>query len=113
MIKETLNLVGRLDLAPEAIVLLDGDALEINIIRDGQRMTLLNLAHFAVDDAGAPIPIDPLAIQISIETAKPEEQGSEASEALSRIERNNKLSPRRKGQRSKKLASGRRVQEKH
>jgi len=71
MIAETLNLLGKLSAAPEQIVLLDGDALEINIIRDAQRMTLLNLAHFAVDDEGARVPVDPLGIQITIE------QGSE------------------------------------
>lgn len=69
MIAETLNLLGKLSAGPEQIVLLDGDALEINIIRDGQRNTLLNLAHFAVDDEGANIPVDPLGIQITIERA--------------------------------------------
>jgi hypothetical protein len=67
MIKETLNLIGKLNAAPDQIVLLDGDALEINIIRDAQRMTLLNLAHFAVDDEGARVPVSPLGIQITIE----------------------------------------------
>jgi hypothetical protein len=48
-------------------VLLDGDALEINVIRDGQRNTLLNLAHFSVDDEGERVPVKPLGIQITIE----------------------------------------------
>jgi hypothetical protein len=73
MIAETLNLLGKLSAAPEQIVLLDGDALEINIIRDAQRMTLLNLAHFAVDEEGARVPVDPLGIQITIEQGRADE----------------------------------------
>jgi hypothetical protein len=69
MIKETLSLLGKIGLADPAdmIMLLDGDALEINIIRDGERMTFLNLAHFDVDDEGARIPVAPLGIKITIE----------------------------------------------
>jgi hypothetical protein len=69
MIKETLSLLGKISLADPAdmIMLLDGDALEINIIRDGERMTFLNLAHFNVDDEGGRVPVDPLGIQITIE----------------------------------------------
>jgi len=69
MIRETLSLLGKISLADPAdmIMLLDGDALEINIIRDGERMTFLNLAHFDVDDEGARVPVAPLGIQITIE----------------------------------------------
>lgn len=69
MIAETLTLLGKIDLGEPAdmIMLLDGDALEINVVRDGQRMPLLNLAHFSVDDEGARVPVDPLGIQITIE----------------------------------------------
>jgi hypothetical protein len=68
MIAETLNLMNRIAVGgEEQIVLLDGDALEINVIRDGQRNTILNLAHFAVNDEGERQPIKPLGIQIAIE----------------------------------------------
>ncbi len=68
MIEETLNLLSKIAVSgEEQIVLLDGDALEINIIRDGERNTLVNLSHFDVDDEGARIPVKPLGIQITIE----------------------------------------------
>lgn len=72
MIRETLSLLGKISLADPAdmIMLLDGDALEINIIRDGQRNTFLNLAHFDVNDEGARVPVDPLGIQITIERGR-------------------------------------------
>ena len=71
MIKETLSLLGKISLHDPAdmIVLLDGDALEINIIRGGERMTFLNLSHFDVTEEGERVPVDPLGIQITIERA--------------------------------------------
>lgn len=71
MIKETLSLLGKIDLASpgDVIAMHDGDALEVNIIRDGERMTLLNLAHFDIDDEGARVPVEPIGIQITIERA--------------------------------------------
>lgn len=72
MIKETLSLLGRIDMAEpgDAIVLLDGDSVEVNIIRNGERMTLLNLSHFEVTEEGERVPIEPLAIKMSIERAQ-------------------------------------------
>lgn len=67
MIEQTLKLLGKLNAAPEVILMLDGDSLEINIIRDGQRMTILNLSHGEVDDTGNRVPVGPLPIQITIE----------------------------------------------
>lgn len=67
MIEQTLTLLGKLKAAPDVILMRDGDALEINIIRDGQRMTILNLSHSQVDDSGNHLPVAPLPIQITIE----------------------------------------------
>lgn len=70
MIQKTFDLVGQIDLGNlEPIPMLDGDTLEVSIIRDGHRNTMLNLMHFDVDDEGARIPVDPLGIQITIERA--------------------------------------------
>jgi hypothetical protein len=68
MIAETLTLMDKIAVSgEEQIVLLDGDGLEINIIRDGERMTILNLAHFAVNGEGERQPVKPFGIQITIE----------------------------------------------
>lgn len=72
MIEQTLKLVDKLKVAPEAIVLLDGDSLEVNIIRDGQRMTMLNLRHYGIDGDGKGWPVDPLPILITIERGSDE-----------------------------------------
>lgn len=67
MIEQTLKLLGKVNATPEQIIMLDGDGLEINIIRDGQRMTILNLRHYGADDGDHSVPVDPLPIQIVIE----------------------------------------------
>jgi hypothetical protein len=112
MIKETLTLLGKIDLTDtESIMLQDGDALEINVLRGSERMTLLNMPHWGgLDDEGERIPVEPLAIRIAI-TAGWKGKDETLSEK-DHTEREEKLSPRRSGQRSKKLSSPRRVKEK-
>lgn len=71
MIQKTFDLLGQIDLGgpAEPIAMLDGDALEVNIIRDGQRNTMLNLTHFDIDGDGARVSVEPIGIQIIIKRA--------------------------------------------
>lgn len=104
MIEETLNLLGKIALADPAdqITLLDGDAVEVNIIRGGERMTILNLSHFDVDREGERIPVDPLGIQITIERAV---ESGEAQRRPSKLGARAERKPRAKG--AKKLETSR------
>ncbi len=76
MIEQTLSLLGKLNAAPDAILMLDGDSIEINIVRDGARNTILNLKHYGRNDAGESIPVDPLPIQITIEKGSAQGEGA-------------------------------------
>lgn len=76
MIEQMLRLTKRIDLAPDSILMLDGDILEVTIIRNGEKMGLLNIGHYAVDDNGQRIPALPLPIKIVIEKA--EAQGNQS-----------------------------------
>jgi hypothetical protein len=69
MIKEILAMLGgRLSTGPDWVALQDGDTLCVTIIRHGEPMVLLNLPHYGVDDEGHNVKVEPILIQITIET---------------------------------------------
>lgn len=103
MIEETLSLLGKISLADPAdqITLLDGDAVEVNIIRDGERLTMLNLSHFDVDGEGERIPVDPIGIQIMIERAV---ESGEVDRRPGRIGKRAERKPRARSAKVRKAA---------